>query len=430
MKSKRLRTPIQETVLAAALVVGAASPGRAEIFWHGFFEGAGGVKISNDQTKRDNFNLFEQRAQLKTSYFFEGKNYLTRKRAALNFKGDVTVDEYFNGKTGFDLRELNLALSPSSAVDMKMGRQVLTWGTGEYLFINDLFPKDYVSFFTGRDDEYLKKPSDALKASLYRAWGNVDVVVSAFEPNTQPEGDRLSFFDPFQGGIAGVNADRDLLEPPLRFSNNEYHLRFFRSLGSHELALYYFRWFDKNAGSTNDESARQLFSRRLDVYGWSVRGPFSGGIGNLEFGYYNSRDDSGGTNRLIENSMVKVLSGYEKDLGHDFKAGVQYLFEQRRQYDDYEAGLLPADFVFDEFRHLVTQRLTKLYKNQTVTVFLFNFYSPSDRDGYVRPGVAYQPTDPWNITLGANIPWGEDEITEFGQMKRNKNIDIRARYSF
>lgn len=196
------------------------------------------------------------------------------------------------------------------------------------------------------------------------------------------------------------------------------------------MALYYFRGFDKNAGSTNDESARQLFFRRLDVYGWSVRGPFSGGIGNLEFGYYNSRDDSGGTNRLIENSMIKALSGYEKDLGHDFKAGVQYLFEQRRQYDDYEAGLLPADFVFDEFRHLVTQRLTKLYKNQTVTVFLFNFYSPSDRDGYVRPGVAYRPTDQWNITLGANIPWGEDEITEFGQMKRNKNIYIRARYSF
>lgn len=75
MKSKRLRTPVQGTVLAAALVVGAASPGRAEILWHGFFEGDVGVKVSDDQTKRDNFNLLEQRAQLKTSYFFEGENY-------------------------------------------------------------------------------------------------------------------------------------------------------------------------------------------------------------------------------------------------------------------------------------------------------------------------------------------------------------------
>ncbi len=418
-------------ILAAGTAFFAASFAWAAMpEFHGFAEFAYGPKVSDDNTKRDNFNLFEQRLQLKTKYLFEGEGLLAQKNSSLNFKGDFTVDEYFSGKTDFELRELNFSASPSNDTDLKLGRQILTWGTGDYLFVNDLFPKDYISFFAGRDDEYLKKPSDAMKMSFYPSSADMDFVISKFEPNTIAEGDRLSFFDSFQGGIAGINSDRDLFEPPLQPSNLEYALRVYRNPGSQEAAFYYFRGFDKNPNSYKDEAARQLFYPRLDVYGGSLRGPVASGIGNIEFGYYNSREDSGGKNRLIENSMAKVLTGYEKDLGNDLKIGFQYLYGQTLNYADYSANLLPADFVFDEFRHRLTQRITKLYKNQTVAVSLFNFYSPSDKDGYVRPAISYNITDQWKVVLGANLPWGEDDLTEFGQMKRNKNIFIRSRYSF
>ena len=135
--------------------------------WHGFVELDYGVKLNSDTTKRDDFNLLEQRLQLKYAHYFEGENYLSRKGAAFNFKGDFTVDEYYAARTNFDIREVNLSLSPLDKVDVKIGRQVLTWGTGDYLFVNDLFPKDYKSFFIGRSDEYLKKPSDAIKFSFF-----------------------------------------------------------------------------------------------------------------------------------------------------------------------------------------------------------------------------------------------------------------------
>jgi hypothetical protein len=413
-------------IFFVVMTVAASRPALAAMpNMHGFVEFDYGAKLSDDSTKRDDFNLFEQRLQLKTNYFFEGE-----KRAVVRFKGDFTVDEYFNGKTDLDLRELNLSLTPFDFMDLKAGRQVFTWGTGDYLFVNDLFPKDYISFFIGRDDEYLKKPSDALKMSFFPSSVNLDFVVSRFEPNTIAGGDRLSFFDSFQGGIAGRNSDVNLLEPPLQPSNFEYALRIYRNLGSHELAFYYFQGFDKNPTSYKDEPARQLFYPQLDVYGGTLRGPVMNGIGNIEFGYYNSREDSDGRNRLIENSKVKVLTGYEKDLSNDLKVGVQYLYDQKLYYDNYRANLLPADFVFDEFRHLLAQRVTKLFKNQTVSVSLFNFYSPSDKDGYVRPVLSYNITDQWKATLGANLPWGEDDITEFGQMKRNKNVYVRLRYGF
>ena len=397
---------------------------------HGFSEFAYGVKVSDDTTKRDNFNLLEERLQLKSNYAFDGEGYWARRGGTLNFKGDFTVDEYFSGRTDFELRELNFSWTPASWMDAKFGRQTLTWGTGDYLFVNDLFPKDYQSFFTGRDDEYLKKPSDAFRISIYPAAANIDFIMAKFTPNTTADGDRVSFFDSLQGGIAGTNSDRQLVEPPLQLSNNEYALRVYRGLGSHELALYFFSGFNKSPDSYKDEAARQLFYRRLDAYGASLRGPFFGGIGNAEFGCYNSRQDSDGNNRLIENSMIKFLSGYEKDMGDDLKVGFQYLYEQRLDYDNYTDNLLAGDFIFDESRHLLTQRLMKLYKNQTVTVSLFNFYSPTDKDGYARPSISYDLSDQWKLALGANLPWGEDDITEFGQMKKNKNVFFRARYSF
>jgi hypothetical protein len=398
---------------------------------HGFAENASGAKLGNDTTKHDSYNILEQRLQIKTSYRPSGDSFLADWRSEFNFKGDFLIDEYFGGKTSFDLRECNALFTPLDMADIKIGRQVLTWGTGDYLFINDMFPKDYVSFYIGRDDEYLKKPSDAVRISLYPRMANIDIaVIPFFTPNTVPDGERLSFFDSFNRGIRGREVNRLLLEPADQSENTEFAVRTYKHFGSYEYALYFFRGFDKSPRSYKNEALRHLYYKRLDVYGASVRGPFSGGIGNIEIGYYNSRDDSNGDNRLIENSFFKALAGYEKDLGNDLKAGFQYFYEQRLDYKDYANALVSGDFFWDEHRHLVTNRITKLFKNQTVTVSLFTFYSPSDKDVYLRPSVSYDINDDWKIAAGANLAWGEDDITEFGQMENNKNIYFRIRYGF
>jgi hypothetical protein len=91
----------------------------------------------------------------------------------------VKADAWADGiteKGEFDPREAWVFVSPLDAVDIKMGRQVLTWGTGDLVFLNDLFPKDWQSFFLGRDSEYLKAPSDALKFSFFTGLANLDLV--------------------------------------------------------------------------------------------------------------------------------------------------------------------------------------------------------------------------------------------------------------
>ena len=397
----------------------------------GFLASDFGVKLGNDQTKRDEFNLLEQRLQLKTTIYPEYTEFLENSMAELNVKTDFTVDEYFNGRTDLEMRELNLGLSLADWMDAKIGRQVFTWGTGDYLFVNDLFPKDYVSFYVGREDEYLKKPSDGAKVSLYSDKANLDlVVIPFFEPNTIFNGQRLSFFDSFQRGIAGIKSNRTITEPNQNLDNIEYAVRVYKNVNGYEAALYLFRGYYKMPRGYLNEFNRELFYPRLDAYGASIRGAVFGGIGYAETAFYNSPQDDKGNNRLIENPMFKYLMGYEKDMGNDFKVGAQYQYEHILEYTNYRNALLARDYFWDEYRHLTTLRLTKLYKNQTVYASLFLFFSPSDLDGYVRPSITYNMTDSLKLILGANLIWGEDVHTEIGQMDQNDSIYTRVRYSF
>lgn len=413
--------------LSAATLSGAGE--MPEI--HGFLEEAFAPRFGSDDVRHRQFNLAETRLQLTTEYFFEGENFLADWETVLNFKSDFVLDMYSAGKFLTEIRELNASFTPLDFMDVKAGRQVLTWGTGDYLFLNDLFPKDYVSFFTGRDDEYLKKPSDAVRVMLFPEWFNVDVVlIPFFEPDTIPTGYRVSFFDSFQGGVAGVNSERDICEPSKTAKNFVYAGRAYRNFGSYEGALYYYRGFDPSPRSYKNEAARQLYYERLDAYGASVRGPVAGGIGNAEVSYYYSPEDPDGVVRTVQNSMIKYLLGYEKDLGNDLRVGFQYYLEETLDYDEYRRALMPSDYRWDEFRHVVTNRITKFLANQTVKLSLFTFFSPSDLDVYVRPSFEWDATDAWTLSVGANLPWGRDSWTQFGSVQKNKNVYVRLRYSF
>lgn len=398
---------------------------------HGFLEEAFAPRIGKDDTRHRQYNMAEGRAQLKANYYFSGDNILSEWQTAIRAKCDFVLDLYQGGKLLTELRELNVSFTPMDIIDIKVGRQILTWGTGDYLFLNDLFPKDFVSFFIGRSDEYLKKPSDALRLMIYPEWLNFDFIwIPFFEPDTVPSGYRVSFFDTFQGKIAGVTAERDLFMPEDKAKNFVYAGRAYRNFGAYEGAFYYYRGFDPNPRSYKNEQAHQLYYERLDSYGGSVRGPVFWGIGNAEVSYYYSPEDSKGDNRLIQNSRMKYLVGYEKDLGNNFSMAFQYYLEQTLDYKEYEQSLFPADYRWDQFRHTITNRITKSFANQTVKITIFTFFSPSDLDVYTRPSITWLPRDAWSLTVGADLPWGRYSWTEFGSIQKNKNIYARLRYSF
>lgn len=398
---------------------------------HGFLEVGYGYRKGNRYTKHRRYNFLEKRLQFKFRKFPEYPEILYDWNAVLNFKADFLVDGYYDAKTEFALREFNLTVSPIPKLDIKIGRQILTWGTGDYLFINDVFPKDYISFFIGRDDEYLKAPSWAVKTSYFGEAAWIDfVLIPYFEPNIIPQGDRLSFYDTLLGRIAGRQSDWFKREPAFQPHNFQQAVRIYKQQGSLEWALYFYRGFYNNPNGYKNIATFELYYPRLNVYGFSLRGPVYKGIANLEAGWYDSKDDRSGRNRLITNSSIRTLVGYTQDFKNDLTLGFQYYFEQMLEYKDYKKNLLPQDTIYDEYRHLLTFNISKMFRNQTVVVSNFVFFSPSDRDAYLRSSVSYTIKDNLRVALGVNLFWGDDDYTEFGQMEGNANIYLRLRYSF
>ena len=400
---------------------------------HGFVEAVYGPKFLGDErTQKDEFNVLEQRLQLKAAWQPPRSAPLASWHPEFFYKGDLVVDEY-DEAVRYQIREAHVSASPVTWLDMKLGRQILTWGTGDLVFINDVFPKDFVSFFIGRDDEYLKVPSDAARLSVFRPWASLDVVLTPFfAPNTAIAGDRLSFFDTTLGRLAGEEADRLLTEPSFQPENTEMAGRLHRKLGSYEAALYAFRGFFKQPMGTRNPDARELFYPALAVYGASLRGPapIIGGIAYGELGYHDSLEDRGGRKRLIENSSMKYLTGYERDFPNDLRLGLQYYVEHMLDFGTFKAGFQPGDVPRDQFRQLLTLRITKLFWLQTLDASFFAFYSPTDDDAHLRPRFTWQINDQWKATVGANVFFGKHDWTEFGQLEDNDNMYVRVRYSF
>ncbi len=386
-----------------------------------------GVRFQDDTTKKDSYNLLETRLQLKGSHSPDIKEEWTPE---INFKFDLVADGY-EEHIRFITRTLAISFTPTENIDVKLGRQILTWGTGDLLFINDLFPKDYVSFFSGRHDEYLKLPSDAVKLSIFADRASFDIVLTpVMEANNSITGKRFSFYDGLTLSLTGEEAGRDFVEPDETIDNMEFSLRAYRTFNSFEGALYIFRGFYKEPRGILNAFSRQFFYPRLSVYGASLRGPVFGGIGSLEAGYYDSRQDRSGDDPNIENPAIKFLAGYSKDMGGELNLGFQYLIEEMLEYSAYVANLGAGEAKRDEFRHLITTRVTKLFMDQTLMAGIFIFYSPTDRDAYLRPQASYDISDALKVSGGANIFIGKEIETELGQFQRNDNLYIRVRLSF
>jgi hypothetical protein len=389
----------------------------------GFLDARAGPRLHSDDVQSEDVTLAEARLQLETEKYW----------AAADMQLDVTSDFVLDGveeEGNIDLRQLRLTWTPISSVDIRAGRQVLSWGTGDQLFINDLFPKDWQSFLIGRDEEYLKAPGDAIRLGWFTDVMNFNLVYTPqFDPDRYISGERLSFFHPGLGRIAGAENEISTDEPDDWFTDDEWALRAYRTIGRYSADVYAYFGYWKSPGGTDPASGKSIFPE-LNVYGASVQGPVGPGIGNIEIGYYDSCQDRDGDDPFINNSEFRFLAGYEQELAHELTGSMQYYLEHMLDYGSYRdvlpAGMEPRD----EDRQVLTLRLTKLLLNQDLTLSLFTFYSPTDQDVYIRPNVSYEWTDSWTVEAGGNIFQGEHEWTFFGQFEDNSNLYAAVRYSF
>lgn len=388
--------------------------------WTGFVEGAVGSRWQVDPQVGRKQTLGDLRIRVETSW---ANDALT-----VGFKGDAWYDavlEEFDG----EVRDLAVAFSPTSKTDLKIGRQVLTWGTGDLLFLNDLFPKDWVAFFAGRDTEYLKAPSNAVRGTWYSELLNIDLAwTPVFEPDNFLTGERFSFFSPQAGGRVAPQPPLAAVEPGRSLDNGELAVRLFKTVRGREYAVYAYRGFFHQPTALT--AALQPTFAPLSSVGASFRRPLLSGLFNSELVYYASRDDRNGTDPAVPNDQFRLLLGYEQEAIKNLTVAFQYYLEWTQDHGSLIANSATPQFEPDEFRHVVTNRLTYRLKQDKLKLSLFTFYSPSDNDFYIRPVVNFRYNDRWSFTGGANLFGGSQPHTFFNQFSDNSNAYVRIRYSY
>ncbi len=409
------------------LLLLAAVPSRAEVKFDGFVQGLYGGRIDQHNPTSTEETASETRLQLRMEDYGDRSEFFGR----LDFLYDGTLD---TGQYDWELREAYTKFRLGSKLDFKVGRQILTWGTGDLIFINDVFAKDYRSFFIGRDDQYLKAPQNAIRTEYYNSLGAFSVVwTPRFTPNRLPTGRRLSYYNPMSGEIVGTGTGSqyyfDPAIPPAKFENSEVATRFQHQFGAFSFSAYFYKGFYKNPTGFNPNTMSPFFPK-LNVYGTSLRGATMGGIVWIEGGYFDSRQDQSGDNPYVPNSSLTGMLGFERQVASDLTINGQWQVDYLTNFDKFKAQQPQGVFVRDEVKHLLTSRVTKQLSMETITLSGFVFYSPSDQDAYLRFSGEYKYTDNLTFMVGGNVFDGKHPNTDFGQFRLNDNLFVKLTYGY
>ena len=388
---------------------------RAEVALSGFLQQNSAVDTAAANPDGGHYKLLEERAQLKLDASGGAWRLLA--------KGDFAYD-HLGHQDRSELREGYVDYTADNW-DMRIGRQVITWGTGDLVFVNDVFPKDYEALFAGRPLEYLKRGVDAVKLGAYPGFANFELVLSPdFRASRTPDPRRFHLYDPMP-----AVTDRETVKP----DQGDAGLRIYREVAGYDAALYLYRGFQSTPSMRPDNMTAptkiSYFYPQLSVYGASVSGRAGEGVLNLEAAYYDSRQNRSGNDFAVPNSQTRLLAGYQIQPAEDLSLGFQYYAEIMQNYGAYLA-VLPAGFPVEKrWSHTVTARLTQFFRHQTLRLSAYASYNVSNGDHFVNPELRYSFTDKVWGAVGANYfggkPWGQ-----FGQLSHDDNVYLQVRYEF
>jgi hypothetical protein len=351
----------------------------------------------------------EQRLQLKLERRLGEANFFGKFDAA----HDAALDESVH-----ETRELYIDYN-WERVSVRAGRQIITWGVGDLIFINDVFPKNWNALFSGQAMEYLKRGSDAVKIDAYPNWGAIELVISEFRPDLLPEPNRF-----IMEGLPAVTP-RSIDD----HSDTEYAIKASRMFGNWDTAVYAYQGFFHGPAYIPTASGLIGTLPQLNTYGASLAGAAFGGVISMEIGYYDSVEDNAGTEAAIENSQTKALIGYSREVAEDTTLGVQYFVENMHHYDAYQESLLLGMNPRERHKETATIRFTQRFLQQTLAFNIFALWGITEHDSYVMPSLRYAFTDELIGEFGANIFNGRPNGS-FGSLTHNENVYFLVRYNF
>ncbi|AWB67941.1 hypothetical protein C2869_16590 [Saccharobesus litoralis] len=381
----------------------------------GYVEIALGQRFKRDTVIKQKQTLGDIKLHLNwqhllTNSLFDGSRFIS--------KADIYYDQV-QASSQIDIRELSWQTSlhklgqQGQNWDLKMGKQMLTWGVGHYVFINDHFAKDWQSFFAGRDDNNLKLASTAVRLSGYYSFANIDLVwLPKMQADHYINGEIFSFYS---GAQQQNIAPRLTANQP---SDGELAIRLSKQIGSNDIAIYGFDGYSKSPEAIDFQGKPAFY--KIRSLGASLISPLANGLFKSEYGYHDHSQNSPIENQFISlaQSNQQWLIGYEQEIKANLSLALQFHWRNAIGND-----------TTNQNRKQITVNTRWQNSMQTLTVDWFQFYELQEHDNYSRLTMHYQPNDQWHYKIGLNHFLGKPE-TFFGQFENASNYYASIQYLF
>ena len=369
---------------------------------------------------------------LQTSYPHKVMSSRTRLRlemradygeASLYSSMNLAYNSLLKDQTGAFLREAYFDYA-GDFLEVKAGRQIVTWGVADGLRITDLIsPMDYTEFMANDYDD-IRVPVNAIDLKIPGERVSAEVIfVPVPEYFVMPSGEDNPWTRPLpertRMDLSGT--------PEKRLKNSEYggRLRFFlENLDFSLTALHTFNKSPVTVASYNPQTDSVLIKgvyKPMNVFGGDVSIPMGEFVVRGEIAEYFDEpiafSNSGGY--LLRNTLNALV-------GIDWYAGNNWTF--MAQYMHKFVGRYREKLGIEEHSSMVTARISKELLNNTLKFSLYGMLDVDNLGYYVRSAADYLLSDQITVSFGADGFGGKRGT--FKTYKKKTQIWAKGKYFF
>jgi hypothetical protein len=325
----------------------------------------------------------------------------------------------------------------SNLVDIRFGKQIITWGKADELNPTDvLCPQNMGNIL---EDKALRK----IGLVFFKSdWDLGFTTLTAiwkpeFNPlRLPPLNSRWSFFS-----IPGVESLPEPIFPNHELKNTEWAFKLSQTIDRFDFTVSWFDGWDYiftpgitiNPGTQKPQVTSLVFhrTRMIGADFASVAGSF-GFWG--EAGYFLTEDEDG-NNPNIKNPYTQFVIGADYDFGNNVRLNVQYYQEIITKIDNDDEETSEENFISKlglnlPLQQAISCRIEKKFgEGDAHRVELLTLYDPKHPGIMLIPKLAYSPEDAFVVEIGGALFSGKSSSL-FGRFQNNDELYLKGTFSF
>lgn len=354
-----------------------------------------------------------------------GELTLEKDNAGMFVSANAVHNSLLKDQSGFFLREAYMYYG-KSGVDIRAGRQIVTWGVADAMRITDIIsPMDFTEFLT-QDYDDIRIPVNGVRVRYTRPKWSAEAIVIPVSSFYELSADNANPWAVSLPGVTvpySVNLDNT---PKKQLKNMEYGGRIGAYLSGVDFNLYALRTWNKMPVFRKTVAADGSLLcegeyRRMTMLGADLSIPLGKFVVRAEAAeYFGEAQEPVASAPVVTRNSTNALIGVDWYAGNDWQLGLQYSHK-------YISGDMSG---ISSCRNagMATVRISKDLLHSTLSLSTFAYVDVANGGVYNRLSADYGLTDQIHALLGYDFFHADKG--QFAMYDRNSEVWIKLKYSF